>query len=442
MAVAVETLGGLDRKVTVSVPVETINGAIESRLKQMASKVKVHGFRPGKVPMHVVKQRYMDVARQEAIEDLMNKTFMPSLKEANLVPVGQPVAEPTPWVSGQDFTYTLSFEIFPEITLKDLCAEDNIELVAASVSEADVDATIETLRQQNKVWREVSRPLAMGDKAWIDFEGFLDDVPFQGGAARQHELVLGSGAMIPGFESGLVGAEVGVPFDLWVTFPEDYNHADLAGKSTRFHVTVTKVEEGDLPALDEAFAKQFNVKDGSVELFRQDIKENMVRELKLRIEKLNREKIFDAFLKQNEILLPKALIDQEIENLKHEMYHRLFGHEHSDDEKIPDFPRSLFEAQAQRRVHLGLLFSEYVQKNKLSADVERVDALIEQLAQAYDDPEELRTYYQQNKERRHEVEAYVLEEMVAEQIVKTATVANTVLSYEDVIRPKQTDKGE
>lgn len=443
MQVSVETLKGLERKITVSVPTEKVEEEVSLRLRNLARKVKVDGFRPGKVPMHVVKNRFSDSVREDVARELVQSTLYEALQKNELVPAGSPFVEPTQVESGKDFIYTAIFEVFPEIKIVELNKAE-IEIIRAEVKDSDVDDMLEKLREQNKEWHEVSRAVAKGDKAVIDFQGFLGDKAFEGGNAEGYEIVIGSGAMIPGFEEGLIGGKKDKPFEIKVTFPSDYGHKDLAGQEATFKITIQKVMEGKLPALDEAFAEKFNIKEGGVDALRKDIKENMVRELERRVSAMNREKIFDKLMESNQFDLPMALIDKEIEHLKHDMYHRLFGHEHSENEKIPDFPRALFEEQAKRRVHLGLLFSEYVKKHELAADKARVDAMIEKFASAYENPDELRNWYQGSKERLAEVEALVMEEVVAEKISEDAKLVEKPMAYDAVMNPKKDteNKGE
>lgn len=436
MQVSVETLKGLERKLTVSVPTEKVEEEVSLRLRNLARKAKVDGFRPGKVPMHVVKTRFSSSVREDVAKEMVQSTLYEALQDKQLVPAGSPQIEPEQLESGKDFIYSAIFEVFPVITITEL---DNtkIDTVRAEVTDKDVKEMIEKLREQNKEWGDVSRAAAKDDKVIIDFEGFLGDTAFEGGSAQGYEIVLGSGSMIPGFEDGIIGGKKGKPFDIKVTFPADYGHKDLAGKEATFKITIQQVMEGKLPALNDEFAAKFNIKEGGMDALKKDIKENMIRELERRVSSMNREKIFDKLLEVNSFDLPNALIDQEIEHLKHEMYHRLFGHEHSDNEKIPDFPRALFEEQARRRVQLGLLFSEYVKKHELIADKARVDAMIDKFASAYESPDELRAWYKGNKERLAEVEALVMEEMVAEKISEKAKITEKKMSYEDVMNPKK-----
>lgn len=441
MQVSVETLKGLERKVTISVPTEKIEEEVSQRLKKLGSKAKVDGFRPGKVPPEVVKKRFSSGVRLEVAKELIQSTLYEALKEKDLVPAGYPSIEPGPIEANQDFTYTAHFEVFPEIKINEL-NQAKVEVIESAVKETDLQNMLDKLRDQNKDWVDVDRKVAMGDKIIMDFKGFIDGEAFEGGNAEAYELVIGSGSMIPGFEDGIIGATKDKEIDVEISFPEDYGHKSLAGKAAVFKITVTNVMEGVRPELDDAFAEKFNVKEGGVEALKKDIKQNMERELERRVSSKNRENAFDSLLEKNKFDIPSSLIEQEIANLKHEMYHRVFGHEHSENEKIPDFPRELFEEQAVRRVHLGLLFSEYVKAHEIKIDKTRVDAMIDKLASAYEKPEELRSWYQGDKERMGEIEALVMEEMVADKILEDAKIVKVKMDYETVMNPEKDKKAD
>jgi trigger factor len=448
MQVSVETLKGLERKVTVSVPSNKVEEEVSLRLKNLARKVKVAGFRPGKVPMNIVKNRFSDGVREEVAREMVQSTLYEALKEHKLVPAGMPYVEPSQVESGKDFQYTAVFEVFPEISINEM-GEAALELIRAEVKDHDVDGMINKLLEQNKEWVEVSRAAAKNDKVVIDFAGYLGDTMFEGGKAENYEVIIGSGAMIPGFEEGLIGGKIEKPFEINVKFPDDYNHKELAGKEAMFKITIHKVMEGKLPALDDAFAEKFNIMEGGIEALKKDIRDNMTRELERRVGSTNRERIFEKMLSLNSFDIPMALVDNEIENLKHDMYHRLFGHEHHENEKIPDFPRELFVEQATRRIHLGLLFSEYVKAHELKADEALINAMIEKFASAYESPEELRAWYKGSKERLAEIEALVMEEVVADKMSANAIITEVESSYDDVMNPKKEkpkkgkkDKGE
>ncbi|KTD75265.1 trigger factor [Legionella waltersii] len=440
MQVSVETLKGLERKVTVSVPTEKVEEEVSLRLRNLARKVKVDGFRPGKVPLNIVQSRYSESVREEVARDMVQSTLYEALQKNELVPAGFPYVEPMQVEAGKDFKYTAVFEVLPVFEVVEL-GQASVELVRSEISDKDVDDMMEKLREQNKEWSEVTRGVKKGDKVTMDFEGFLEGKPFEGGKAEGYELIIGSGSMIPGFEDGIVGFKIDKSGEIKVTFPEDYGHKELAGKETTFTITVKKVFEGKLPELDDDFAKKFNIKKGGIEALKKDIKDNMARELERRVSVMNRERLFDKLMEANQFDLPVALIDKEIEHLKHDMYHRLFGHEHRDDEKIPDFPRELFEDQAKKRVHLGLLFSEYVKKHQIVVDNDRVNAMIDKFASAYESPDELRAWYKNSKEHMAEVEGLVMEDMVADKVAEDAKIKYINMDYDSVMNPKKgTDK--
>lgn len=441
MQVSIETTKGLERKLTVQVPSAEFEEQVSSRLKELAGKVKIDGFRPGKVPLSVVKKRFSHGVRDEVANEVVKETLFEAIQQQKMSPAAQPFVEPQTLEAGKDFVYTATFEVFPEFTPVEF-EQEEVEKVLAEVTDADVDSMIEKLREQQKEWKEVERTVADGDKIELDFEGFVDGEAFEGGKAENHELVIGSKSMIPGFEDGLIGAEIGKELDLNVTFPEDYNHADLAGKAAVFKVKVNKVSEGELPEVNDEFAKKFNIEEGGVDALKKDIRQNMERELERKLKALNKEKVFDKFLEKNVFELPVSMLDQEIENLKQEMFQRVFGHQEVDQSKLPELPRDMFEEQAKRRVHLGLLVSEYIKKHELESNKEAADAMLEKLAEAYEKPDELKQWYRTDKSRMAEIEAVVLEDMVIEKICETATLVEKQQSYDDVMNPKQDNEEE
>jgi len=441
MAVSVETLEGLERKVNVSVPTDKIEEEVSSRLKTMAGRAKMDGFRPGKAPLNLVKQRYSDDVRLDVIREMLQPSLYDALKEHELTPVAAPRIEPGPIEVNQDFAYSAFFEVFPQFKIQAL-GEAELELISSEVTDADVDATIEKLREQHKTWEEVTRGAADGDKLVIDFDVFEGETELgEQGRGRDFEVVLGAGAVLPELEASLVGAEKDKQSEHTVDFPADWHDAVFAGKSLCFKVTVHHIMEGSLPALDDALAETFNVKEGGVGALKKDIRSHMERALERRVKELNRQTIFDAFLKLNPFDLPAALMDEEIQHLRHEFYHQVFGHEHKDDEKIPDFPRNLFEDRATRRVHLGLLFSDYVKQNEIMADKERVEAMIEKSAESYDSPEEVRAWYHDDQKHMAEIEALVIEEKAAEKLTEKAKITTKAMAYDEVMNPPKADEG-
>ncbi|MCH9756449.1 MAG: trigger factor [Gammaproteobacteria bacterium] len=440
MAVSVEVLEGLERKINILVPSEKIESEVSSRLKNMAGRTKMDGFRPGKAPMQLVKQRYSDDVRLDVIRDLLQPSLYDALKEQELTPVASPRIDPGPIEANQDFGYAAIFEVFPEFEITPL-GESEIELIQAEVTDKDVDATIEKLREQHKEWSEVSRKAKDGDKLMVDFDLFEGDEPVgEQGVARNFEIILGKGDILPALETALIGAEKDKLGEYTVDFPVDWHDAAFAGKTLTFKLTIHQILEGVLPELDEKLAEKLNVKEGGVEALKKDVKLHMARALERRMNELNREAIFDAFLELNAFDLPLTLVDEEIKHLKHEFYHQVFGHEHSDDEQIPDFPRNLFEDRANRRVHLGLLFAEYVKKEDITAEEERITAMIEKAAEAYDDPEEVRAWYRDDAKRMAEIEALVIEEKAAEKLVENAKVTQKNMDYEAVMNPPKPEE--
>ena len=442
MSVSVETLAGLERKLTLTIPAAKIEEEVDKRLKKYTPNTKVPGFRPGKVPVSVMKQRYSHSIREEVVHDLVPNVLGEALQKETLLPAGTPHILPGEIKEGHEFIFSATFEVMPKIDVVELSEKDEIEWTQAEVKDADIEQLTERLRSENKIWTEVSRSAKKGDRVTLDFAGFIEGKPFDGGDAKDFQVILGDERMIPGFEEGIVGADKTQTLTLDLAFPEDYSHQALAGKPVKFKVTLHQIEEGELPEIDEAFAEQFNVKEGGVEALKKELRESMERELANRVNFLNREKVFALIRERNEFQLPNVLVNREIEHLKHEFYHQVFGNEHHENEKIPDFPRSLFEEKAKNRVHLGLVFAAYVEKHDLKASTERVDEKLEQMIKAYENPEEMRSFYRQNKERLSEVQSLVLEEIVAEKMKESAKTKEKILSYEEVMYPKKKTEAE
>lgn len=441
MQVSVETLDGLERKMTISLPAEKLDEEVNTRLKKLSRTVKMHGFRPGKAPFSEVVKRYSHDVRHEVAGDLVRNSLYEAIAGEALKPAGYPAVDLLEIEEGKDLKYTAHFEVYPEVEIKELDNID-IETVKSKVTAADVDKMIQDLRKQNQNFVAVERAVKDGDRVTVNFEGFVDGTPFEGGKAEGYQVVIGSNSMIPGFEEGIIGAKIDKPFEINVTFPVDYNHAPLAGKDALFKLTVTGVEEGQLPELDDAFVAKFGIKEGGIEALKTDIKDNMTRMLERQVSSMNRERIFNKLLENNPITLPKALVDDEIADLKHEMFHRIFGAKHTENEKIPDFPRELFEEQAMRRVQLGLLFSEYVKKHEMLVDKKRIDAMIDSMSGAYENADELRQHYHKNPKQMEQLESLVLEEMVAEKILSTMTVKEKSMDYDSVVNPKKESEGK
>jgi trigger factor len=435
MQVVLESPSALERQFTITIPTGDVETEFEAKLAETAKRVRIDGFRPGKVPASVVRQRYGQAIRQEIVSDLMEKSLGQALSEHDVKPIGQPKIDDVKFEEGSDFSFKATFEVFPELDPA-LINGDEIEQTSCKVSAADIKEMIATLREQRKSWKESARAASKeGDRATINFEGFIDGEAFDGGKGEDHALVLGSGSMIPGFEDGIIGMKKGDAKEIEVTFPEDYHAENLKGKAATFKIEVTKLERGELPAVDEEFIKAFGVESGDEKDFKAELKEQMERELSLTLKNMNKTKVFDVLLEKNaDTPVPDAAIKSEIHALKHQAVERFGGGQQFDPHQLPD---ELFTEQAERRVRLGILLGATVKKLELQVDTDRVRALIDEMAAAYDDPEQVVNFYYSNDENLKQVEALAVEEQVAEKLLESAKVKTIDMSYADVMKSRQ-----
>ncbi|MFG0381627.1 trigger factor [Pseudomonas sp. zbq_18] len=431
MQVSVESTSALERRMTIGVPAERIETEVTKRLQQTARRAKVAGFRPGKVPMNVIRQRYEDSARQEALGDLIQATFYEAIVEQKLNPAGAPSVEPKTFEKGKDLEYVATFEVFPEIQLAGF---DGIavERLQAEVADSDVDNMLEILRKQNTRFEAVERAAENGDQLNIDFVGKIDGEAFAGGSAKGTALVLGSGRMIPGFEDALVGVKAGEERVINPTFPEDYQNLDLAGKAAEFTVTVNSVSAPQLPELNDDFFALFGVKEGGMEGFRAEVRKNMERELRQAIKSKVKNQVMEGLLAANPVEVPKALIGNEVNRLRVQAVQQFGGNIKPDQ-----LPAELFEEQAKRRVVLGLIVAEVVKQSELKADEARVRELIEEMASAYQEPQQVVAWYYKNDQQLNEVRSVVLEEQVVDTVLQKAKVTDKAVSYEEAVKPAE-----
>ena len=436
MQVSVETTSALERRMTVGVPAERIETEVNKRLQQTARRAKVPGFRPGKVPMSIIRQRYEDSARQEALGELIQATFYEAVVQEKLNPAGAPSVEPKVFEKGQALEYVATFEVFPEFQVAGF-ESVAVERLQAEVGDADVDNMLEILRKQNTRFEAVEREAQNGDQLNIDFVGKIDGEVFAGGSAKGTLLVLGSGRMIPGFEDGLVGAKAGEERVLNVTFPEDYQNLDLAGKAAEFTVTVNAVAEAKLPELSEEFFALFGVKEGGVEGFRAEVRKNMERELRQAVKSKVKNQVMEGLLASNPIEAPKALLGNEVNRLRVQAVQQFGG-----NIKPEQLPAELFEEQAKRRVLLGLIVAEVVKQFEIKPDEARVRAMIEEMASAYQEPEQVVAWYYKNPQQLDEVRSVVLEEQVVDTVLQKAIVTDKQVSYEEAVKPAEAPKAE
>ena len=435
MQVSIETTSALERRMTIGVPAEIVESEINARLKKASGNVRIDGFRPGKVPMKVVKQRYGAGVRQEVQSEMMSQHFYKALMQENLKPAGQPSIEPKTMEEGKDFEFIATFEIFPDVELKSL--DLTIEKLIAEVTDADVSKMIDILRKQQATHDVVEREAVEGDTVIIDFVGTKDGEEFEGGSATASSLVLGSKQMIPGFEDGIAGMKAGEEKVLTLTFPDDYHAEALKGAAVEFKVTVNEVKEEVLAELNEDLFVKYGVKEGGEEKFREEIAANMARELKQNGKNKIKEQVMEGLLAAHpDLQLPSALLKQETEVLRGQMVQQ-FGAAAGNMDMQSLLPDEMFKDQAERRVKLGLLMNELISKKELKADADKVKETIEEMASTYEDSQEVVDYYYQNKEQLQKIEAMVLEDTVVDSLLEDATVTEKAVSYDEVMAPAQ-----
>ena len=432
MQVSVEKTSELSRKMTVSVPETEVQEKIEARLKSLAREVRIDGFRPGKVPPHVVKKLYGDRIRGEVTGDLIQATYYQAIQDQDLKPAGYPHIHPSDETEG--FTYTAEFEVYPEVSLLGLAGLD-VQRPVAEVAESDVDAMVEKLRNQHKTWNSVERLSANGDRITISFSGSVDGENFTEGKVENYSVEIGSRQMIPGFEDELEGLAVGNDKTFTVTFPEEYGSAKLAGKAAEFEVHVDKVEEAVLPEIDETFIKKYGIEDGTLESFRDDVRTTMERELEQALRGRLKNLVMDALYANITVSVPNALIDEDVENLM-KPYKESAKRNKTQVEDMP-IPRDLFEEQARRRVALGLILGEIIQQNDIKVDESKVRTAIEDMSVNYERPEEVISWYYKDDKRLSDVRQMVLEDQAVEWVMSQATVNDQTLSFHDVMENQQ-----
>jgi len=416
LQVSVEDLDGLERRLVVQVPANRIDQEVETRLKSVGRTAKLKGFRPGKVPPSVIRQRYGGQVREEVLQEVVQKSYSEAITQEKIRPAGGPTIEPGTIESGKDFTYTATFEIYPDIELKGL-DKLKVEQPDVKIDEGDIDAMVATLRKQGRTWAPVERKAADGDQVTVDFEGTLDGEPIEGGKGEQVPIVLGEGQMLPDFESNLVGLVAGDNKSFKLKFPKDYHADELAGKKVQFDVTVNQVEEPVLPELDAVFLEAFGVKDGNIEQFRAEVRQNMERESESRVRAELKQQVMEQLLEANAVGIPGVLVEQEAASLRAESLRNMGI---TDEQQGPD--AEAFRPAAERRVRLGLLIAAVVQDNGLEVDRERVKQKVDEICAPYDQPEEIKKLYFQNPQLLSQVESVVMEDQVVDWLVDKAKI--------------------
>ena len=433
MAVTVETLEKLERRITLTLAADTINNEVQTRLKRLARTVKADGFRPGKVPMSVVAQRYGYSVQYEVMNDKVGQAFQQATNEANLRVAGAPrITEKEASPEGQ-MAFDATFEVYPEVKLGDLSTAE-VERVSTEVTDAAIDKTLDILRKQRRTFAQRAKTEAAtdGDQVTIDFEGKIDGVPFDGGKAEGFQFILGEGRMLEAFEKAVRGMKTGESKTFPLQFPEDYQGKDVAGKEADFMVTLNKVEAQHLPEVNEALAKALGIADGTVEALRADIKRNLEREVKFRVLARNKASVMDAVAKSAELDLPTALVKNEVDRMIEGARADLKKRGVKDAEKAP-IPEEIFKPQAERRVRLGLVVAELVRANNLQAKPEQLQAHIEEMAQSYEKPAEVVRWYLSDRNRMAEVEGVVIENNVTEFVLAKAKVTDKALPFDELM---------
>ncbi|MDB3909167.1 trigger factor [Gammaproteobacteria bacterium] len=432
MQVSVETTQGLERKMTIAVPSEKVDSAVNSRLQEAARNVKLNGFRKGKIPFKVIKSKFGAGVRQEVVGELMSQSFYEAIDQESLKPAGQPSIAPKNLNEGEDLEFVATFQVYPEISLPDF-SKIELERLGAEIFESDIDEMIETLRKQRQTWGLVERAAASDDMVNIDYAGKLNGEEFEGGSAQGTNLVLGSERMIPGFEAGIEGKSASDVFTLDLSFPEEYHNKELAGKEVAFEITLNSVSEQVMPVVDEEFYKSFGVEEGGNDAFREEVTSNMGRELKTASRNKLKTKIMDALVEAVETDIPDALVAGEIQQLREQALQQFGGGQNIDANMLPD---ELFKEQAARRVLLGLVLGEVIQQQELKADPAKVREAIEELAATYESPDDVINWYYGNQEQLGTIESNVLEDQVFDYIIGQSAVTDKQVDYQEVIKPE------
>ncbi|HZH06448.1 MAG TPA: trigger factor [Lautropia sp.] len=429
MASQLENTGSLERRLTLSVPTAEVTKKVQERYRSLARTVRMPGFRPGKVPLKLIEQSYGQQVQAEILGDAVSKAFTDAVDEHKLRVAGQPAIDAKEG-SAEAADFTATFEVYPDVELAEPDAVQ-VERFTCEVGDAEVNKTIDVLRKQRTRWNEVQRAGQSGDRVTLDFVGTLDNVPFDGGSATDFAMVLGEGRMLPDFESGVAGKAAGETGSFDVSFPAEYSAKELAGKTARFEVTVKKVEEPELPALDSAFAEQMGVKEGDLEKFKADVRANLEREVSQRLKARTKTSVMDGIAGLARIDLPKSLVDQESQALAERMREDLKGR--GVDVKDIPVPPDAFKDQAERRVRLGLIVAEIVRKHGLQAKPDQIRKQIEEFSQTYENPAEVVRWYFSDKSRLAEVEALVVEQNVVDWVLQKGQVTNKALTFDELM---------
>jgi trigger factor len=430
MQVTIESLEGLQRKMTVALPAEKIDSAVDKKLKQLSKTVRLDGFRPGKVPVSIVRQKFAAQVRSEVMGDMVESSYRDALIQEKVRPAGMPRIEPVEGADEGGMTYAAVFEVYPEIESVELAALE-IEKPTAEITDDDIDAMVNKLLEQRKDWVEVERAADQGDKVITDFDGKIDGESFAGGSGQDMEVEIGAGRMLKEFEDGLKGMVKGDEKTIDVNFPEDYRGKEVAGKTAQFSLKVSAVREPRIPELDAELIKSFGVDSGDEAEFRKDVRANMEKELAQKVKAEAKNAAMAQLLKHNEVAAPQAMVSDEIKNLKQQMAQNM-GQDPSNMD-LDSLPDDLYQEEAERRVKLGLLVGELVRIEDIQLDRARFDNTLQEIAATYEQPQQVVDYYRQNQEARSSLEGMVLEDQVVDHIMNKAKVSEKMLGFDELM---------
>ena len=436
MQVSVEATGNIQRKMTIEVPAESIDQEVDKRLKSMRGNVRMDGFRPGKVPLSIVKKTHGAGVYQEVAGQAIQTSFYEAAEQEKLRVVGLPDINAETFEYGKNIKFSATFDIYPEVEIASL-ESASVTKQSAEITENDIDKMIETLREQQKDWVDVERAAKEGDMVTVDFKGLLDGESFEGGDATDFQVELGAGKMLKDFETALTGMSAGEEKETDVAFPDDYQSETLQGKTVQFTQTVKKVQEPQKPEINEAFIKRFGIDDGTMESFRKNITENMQRELNNAINTKVKTQVMDQLADLHEFDIPAALVTDEIKHIREEM-----AQNSGNGMDMSSLPDDLFKDQAERRVKLGLIVGEIIGQKDIQKDDAKVEAKLEELASTYEDPKALVDYYRGNQQAMQTIEAAVMEDMIVDWALEQATLEEESTDFDTVMNPKQEETSE
>ncbi|NKB46380.1 MAG: trigger factor [Legionellales bacterium] len=442
MQVSLESAEGLKRTLSVSVDPTEVEQQVRTKLTELAKQVRIPGFRPGKIPLTVMKQQYGDQVKAEVAANLVEKTFPQAVSEQGLTPVTQPQIDVKQFEDNRPFIYHASFEVLPEtMEITDL-TDAEIEQVRAQVTSQDVNETLEKLREQHIDWLPAQRPAQANDQVVIDFNGTIEGEPLPNGSATDFTLELTKGNMIEGFEAGIIGMQVGEQKTLLLTFPAEYHHQDVAGKPVEFVITMKQISQAHLPELNDEFAQKFDVSEGGLAKLTQEVEQNMQRELTQELEQRNKEAVFDQWLANNTVEIPDGLVDEEIKSMQQRMMQRMTGGKEVDMNQLPGLDRQMFEEPARKRVALSILIRQYIDQHQLKVDEQKVQQHLEKIAQMYDKSDEMIQWYQQQPQQMQTIEAQVLEQQVVDALLANASVVYQDRSFAELMHADESSVKE